>query len=60
MTDVLVAFLPAPVAMRLFSHSPSVARQMLRHLAQKIQRDSSSAPCSASTTRPSASTPSWC
>ena len=40
MTDVLVAFLPAPVAMKLFSHSPSVARQMLRHLAQKIQRDS--------------------
>lgn len=40
MTDVLVAFLPAPVAMKLFSHSPSVASQMLRHLAQKIQRDS--------------------
>lgn len=40
MSDVLVAFLPAPVAMRLFSHSPSVANQMLRHLAQKIQRDS--------------------
>lgn len=40
MSDVLVAFLPAPVAMNLFSHSPSVARQMLRHLAQKIQRDS--------------------
>ncbi|MRX11579.1 cyclic nucleotide-binding domain-containing protein [Pseudoduganella sp. FT25W] len=40
MSDVLVGFLPAPVAMRLFSHSPSVARQMLRHLAQKIQRDS--------------------
>jgi len=40
MTDVLVAFLPAPVALELFSHSPSVARQMLRHLAQKIQRDS--------------------
>lgn len=39
-TDVLVAFLPAPLAMQLFSHSPSVARQMLRHLAQKIQRDS--------------------
>jgi CRP-like cAMP-binding protein len=39
-TDVLVGFLPAPVAMRLFSHSPSVARQMLRHLAQKIQSDS--------------------
>jgi CRP-like cAMP-binding protein len=40
MTDVLVAFLPAPAAMRLFSHSPTVANQMLRHLAQKIQRDS--------------------
>ncbi|MFA9218063.1 MAG: Crp/Fnr family transcriptional regulator [Sphingomonadaceae bacterium] len=40
MSDVLVAFLPAPVALRLFSHSPSVANQMLRHLAQKIQRDS--------------------
>ncbi len=39
-TDVLVAFLPAPTAMHLFSHSPSVARQMLQHLAQKIQRDS--------------------
>ena len=40
MTEVLVAFLPAPTAMHLFSHSPSVANQMLRHLAQKIQRDS--------------------
>jgi len=40
MTDVLVAFLPAPTAMHLFSHSPTVARQMLQHLAQKIQRDS--------------------
>jgi CRP-like cAMP-binding protein len=40
MTDVLVAFLPASAAMHLFSHSPSVAKQMLRHLAQKIQRDS--------------------
>lgn len=40
MSDVLVAFLPAATAMHLFSHSPSVARQMLRHLAQKIQRDS--------------------
>ncbi len=26
--------------MHLFSHSPSVANQMLRHLAEKIQRDS--------------------
>lgn len=40
MTDVLIAFLPAPTAMHLFSHSPSVANQMLRHLAQKIQSDS--------------------
>lgn len=40
MSDVLVAFLPAPTAMHLFSHCPSVARQMLQHLAQKIQRDS--------------------
>jgi CRP-like cAMP-binding protein len=40
LTDVLVAFLPASAAMHLFSHSPSVAKQMLRHLAQKIQRDS--------------------
>ncbi len=40
MTEVLVAFLPAPTAMHLFAHSPSVAAQMLRHLAQKIQRDS--------------------
>lgn len=40
MSEVLVGFLPAPVAMHLFSHVPSVARQMLRHLAQKIQRDS--------------------
>jgi CRP-like cAMP-binding protein len=40
MTDALVAFLPAATAMHLFSHSPSVAKQMLQHLAQKIQRDS--------------------
>lgn len=40
MTEVLVAFLPAATAMHLFSHSPSVARKMLGHLAQKIQRDS--------------------
>ena len=40
MSEVLVAFLPAPTAMHLFSHVPSVAQQMLRHLAQKIQRDS--------------------
>jgi CRP/FNR family transcriptional regulator, cyclic AMP receptor protein len=40
MTEVLVGFLPAPAAMHLFSHSPSVANQMLKYLAQKIQRDS--------------------
>lgn len=40
MSEVLVAFLPAATAMHLFSHSPSVANQMLKHLAQKIQRDS--------------------
>jgi len=40
MGAVLVAFLPAPAALHLFSHSPSVANQMLRHLAEKIQRDS--------------------
>jgi CRP-like cAMP-binding protein len=40
MSEVLVGFLPAPTAMHLFSHSPTVANQMLRHLAQKIQRDS--------------------
>ena len=39
-SEVLVAFLPTPTAMHLFSHVPSVANQMLRHLAQKIQRDS--------------------
>src|SRR5450830_1196756 len=39
-SDGLVAFLPAPTAMHLFSHSPTVASQMLQYLAQKIQRDS--------------------
>lgn len=39
-TEVMVAFLPAPIAMHLFSHSPSVAKHMLSHLANKIQRDS--------------------
>jgi CRP-like cAMP-binding protein len=38
--ESLVAFLPAATAMHLFSHVPSVAKQMLKHLAQKIQRDS--------------------
>ncbi|MCU6496667.1 Crp/Fnr family transcriptional regulator [Rugamonas sp. A1-17] len=40
MSSVLVAFLPAPAALHMFSHSPSVANLMLRHLAAKIQRDS--------------------
>lgn len=40
LTAVVVAFLPTSTAMHLFSHSPSVAKLMLRHLAQKIQRDS--------------------
>jgi CRP/FNR family transcriptional regulator, cyclic AMP receptor protein len=40
MTEALVGILPAQAAMHLFSHSPSVANQMLKHLAQKIQRDS--------------------
>lgn len=40
LTPVLVALLPRPTALHLFSHSPSVANHMLRHLAQKIQRDS--------------------
>jgi CRP-like cAMP-binding protein len=40
MSEALVGMLPASSAMHLLSHSPSVARQMLRHLAQKIQRDS--------------------
>ncbi|OON60758.1 Crp/Fnr family transcriptional regulator [Massilia sp. KIM] len=40
LSSVVVAFLPANTALHLFSHSPSVAKQMLRHLAQKIQRDS--------------------
>jgi CRP-like cAMP-binding protein len=39
-TDVLIAFLPAQTALHLFAHSPSVARKMLAHLAEKIQRDS--------------------
>jgi CRP-like cAMP-binding protein len=40
MSDVLTAFLPAATAMHLFAHAPSVATHMLKHLAQKIQRDS--------------------
>jgi len=40
LSEVLVAFLPASTALHLFSHSPPVANMMLRHLAEKIQRDS--------------------
>lgn len=40
LSPVLVAFLPRPTALHLFSHSPSVANQMLCHLAEKVQRDS--------------------
>lgn len=40
LSNVLVAFIPAPIAMQLFSYSPTVANKMLRHLAEKIQRDS--------------------
>lgn len=36
----VVAFLPRATALHLFSHSPSVANKMLRHLAEKIHRDS--------------------
>ncbi len=39
-TNVLVALLPRATALHLFSHSPSVANQMLRFLADKVQRDS--------------------
>lgn len=40
LSTVLVAFLPRATALHLFSHSPSVANQILRHLAEKVQRDS--------------------
>ena len=40
LSNVLVAFLPATISMQLFTNSPSVANKMLRHLAEKIQRDS--------------------
>lgn len=36
----VVAFLPRATALHLFSHSPSVANKILRHLAEKIRRDS--------------------
>ena len=40
LSPVLVALLPRETALHLFSHSPSVANQMLRFLADKVQRDS--------------------
>lgn len=36
----VVAFLPRATALHLFSHSPSVANKILRHLAEKIRMDS--------------------
>lgn len=39
-TNVLVALLPRNTTLHLFAHSPSVAMQMLRFLAEKVQRDS--------------------
>lgn len=40
LAESLVAFLPSATALHLFSHSPAVAKIMLRHLAQKVLRDS--------------------
>ena len=40
LSECLVASLPGNTAIYLFAHSPSVAKQMLRYLAQKIERDS--------------------
>jgi len=40
LSPVLVALLPSATALHLFSHSPTVANQMLKHLAQKVQHDS--------------------
>ena len=40
LTPVLVALLPRATALHLFAHAPSVANQMLRFLADKVQRDS--------------------
>ncbi|TFW30247.1 Crp/Fnr family transcriptional regulator [Massilia arenosa] len=40
LTPCLVALLPRATALHLFSHSPSVANQMLKFLAEKVQRDS--------------------
>ncbi len=40
LSEALAASLPSATALHLFTHSPSVASQMLRNLAQKVQRDS--------------------
>lgn len=40
LSAVMVAMLPRSTALHLFTHSPSVANQMLRFLAEKVQRDS--------------------
>ena len=40
LTPVLVALLPRATALHLFSHSPTVAMQVLKFLAEKVQRDS--------------------
>jgi CRP/FNR family cyclic AMP-dependent transcriptional regulator len=39
LSPVLVALLPRAIALHMFTHSPSVANQMLRFLAEKVQRD---------------------
>jgi len=39
-SEALIAFLPRGIALHLFAHSPSVANMMLRHLAEKVHRDS--------------------
>lgn len=40
LSTVMVAMLPSATALHLFTHSPSVANQMLHFLAAKVQRDS--------------------
>ena len=40
LSESLVAFLPGATASHLFAHSPPVANMMLRHLAEKVRRDS--------------------
>ena len=40
LSEALVAFLPRATALHLFAHSPPVANMMLRHLAEKVHRDS--------------------